>query len=287
MKIESILFPVDFSDRCAAVVPHVAAAARRFGSSVTLLHLVEPLMMPYGPIETLAFPALQPANLATKAEKMLDGISNSDFEGMIVRKVVETGDPAACIATLARNWNIGLIMMPARGRGAFRAALLGSVTAKVLHDADCPVWTAAHVETLSPADHVAWRNIVCAVDLSPASTRLIQIAGELNRTFGATIRIVHAVPGEEALPQRLLNEEFENSLKHDAGKAISDLQGQTGTSFAVSVESGKVSPVVANCVRRYDADLVLAGRGVDPRETRLRSHTYAIVRDSPCPVLSI
>ena len=56
MKIKSILFPVDFSDRCAAIVPHVEAAARRFGASVTLLHMVEPLVMPYGPIETLRFP---------------------------------------------------------------------------------------------------------------------------------------------------------------------------------------------------------------------------------------
>ena len=46
MKIKSILFPVDFSDRCAAVVPHVEAAARRFGAPVTLLHMVEPLVMP-------------------------------------------------------------------------------------------------------------------------------------------------------------------------------------------------------------------------------------------------
>ena len=27
-----------------------------------------------------------------------------------------------------------------------RRLLLGSVTAKILHDAECPVWTAAHVD---------------------------------------------------------------------------------------------------------------------------------------------
>jgi nucleotide-binding universal stress UspA family protein len=200
MKIKSILFPVDFSDRCAALVPHVEAAARRFGASVTLLHLVEPLVMPYGPVETLAFPALQTASLTAKAEELLDRIAGSAFDRVTLRKVVETGDPALCIASLARDWGIGLIMMPTRGRGAFRAALLGSVTAKVLHDADCPVWTAAHVEALSPGEHTEWRNIVCAVDLSPESTRLVQEAEELNRTFGAIIRIAHAVPGEEAFP---------------------------------------------------------------------------------------
>ena len=287
MKIKSILFPVDFSDRCAATVPHVEAVARRFGASVTLLHMVEPLVMPYGPIETSAFPGLQPVSLVAKAEEMLDSVAGSAFEGLTIRRVVETGDPASCIASLARDWGIGLIMMPTRGRGAFRAALLGSVTAKVLHDADCPVWTAAHVERLSEGRHIEWRNIICAVDLSLESTHLIQAAQDLNRTVGAIVRIAHAVPGEEALPQRLLNAEFEIYLKQQAAKTIQEIQSDAGTDFEVCIETGEVSRAVASCVRRYDADLVLAGRGLDRGVTRLRSHTYAIVRDAACPVLSI
>ena len=287
MKIESILFPVDFSDRCAAIVTHVEAAARRFGASVTLLHMVEPLVMPYGPIETFAFPGLQPASLVAKAEEMLDSFGGSAFDGLTVRRVVETGDPALCVASLARDWGTGLIMIPTRGRGAFRAALLGSVTAKVLHDADCPVWTAAHVETLSEGRHIEWRNIICAVDLSRESTRLIQAAQDLNRTVGAIIRIAHAVPGEEALPQRLLNAEFEIYLKQQAAKTIQDIQSDAGTNFEVCIETGEVSRAIASCVRRHDADLVLAGRGLDRGVKRLRSHTYAIVRDAACPVLSI
>src|ERR1035438_5380838 len=41
MKIKNILFPVDFSDRCGAVVPHVEAAARRFGSAVSMLPMAQ------------------------------------------------------------------------------------------------------------------------------------------------------------------------------------------------------------------------------------------------------
>jgi nucleotide-binding universal stress UspA family protein len=275
MQIKSILFPVDFSDRCAAVTPHVDAAARRFGASVTLLHMVEPLVMPYGPIETLAFPGLQPASLVAKAEKMLDDVVDSAFDGLTVWKVVETGDPASSIARLAGEWGIGLIMMPTRGRGAFRAALLGSVTAKVLHDADCPVWTAAHVETLSEGRHIEWRNIICAVDLSAESARLIQTAQNLNRTTGATIRIAHAVAGEEAI------------ARQQAHRTLQEIQSEAGTNFEVCIETGEVSRGIAGCVRRYDADLVLAGRGLDRSVSRLRSHTYAIIRDAGCPVLSI
>ena len=285
MEIKNILFPVDFSDRCKAVVPHVEAAARRFGSAVTLLHMVEPQVMPYGLVETFAFPELQPAQLVAKAEELLD--SFADFEGVRIRRVVETGDPASSITSLARDWGIGLIMMPTRGCGAFRAALLGSVAAKVLHDSDCPVWTAAHVETEGLGQHVEWRNVVCAVDLSAQSTRLIQTAQDLQQTIGATIRIVHAVPGEEAFPQRLWNTEFESALKKQAAETIRDIQCQAGMNFDVCIEAGKVSRVIANCAGQQNADLVLAGRGLERGLARLRSHTYAIIRDAPCPVLSV
>lgn len=272
MDIKSILFPVDFSDRCAAVVPYVEAAAVRFGASVTLLYLVEPLVMPYGPRE-------QPASLAATAEEMLRSFGSSAFAGVTVIRVVETADPASGIASLAREWGVGLIMMPTRGLGIFRAALLGSVTAKVLHDAACPVWTSAHVDEQSQGlgtqgQHRDWRNIVCAINLSSESTRLIRVARDLNRTIGATIRIAHAVPGEEALHQHLLDAEFENYLSQQATKTIESIQSDAGTDFEVCIETGDVSHAIASCARRHEADLVLAGSG---------RHTYAIIRDATCP----
>ncbi len=36
---------------------------------------------------------------------------------------------------------LDLIMMPTHGGRHFRSLLIGSVTAKVLHDVRCPVWT--------------------------------------------------------------------------------------------------------------------------------------------------
>ena len=245
MKISSIVFPVDFSDHCAAVVPHVESAARRFGAQVTLLHMVEHQVMPYGLLETFVFQGLQPKALTAKAEEQLDAFGGSAFDELRVRRVVETGDPALCIASLARDWGIGLIMMPTRGRGGFRAALLGSVTAKVLHDAECPVWTAAHIETLSPRQHLEWRNVVCAIDLSVESTRLLQVARDLHETIGATIRVAHAVPGEEAFPQRLWNAEFESVLRQQAAEAIRDIQSGAGTNFEVCMEAGPVSRTIS------------------------------------------
>lgn len=287
MRVKHILFPVDFSPRADATVPHVVAAARRFGAAVTLLHLVEMPVLPYGPVETLAFPGLQPRALKIQAEELMDRFAESEFDSLRVRRVVESGDPAVCIAALARDWGIDLIMMPTRGRGLFRAALLGSIASKVLHDAHCPVWTAAHAGELPPHQHIEWKNIVCAIGLSPQSQNLLNTAEDLQHTLGATIHVVHAIPGEDAFPQRFMDQEFENALQEKAANAIREAQYAAGTNFDVAIVRGDVAPAVAQYAREVNADLVIVGRGTERGRGGLRSRTYGIIRDAARPVLSI
>ena len=60
-----------------------------------------------------------------------------------VARVADADDPGFRIADFAHGHGVDLIMMPTHGLGLFRSLLVGSATAKVLHDAQCPVWTAA------------------------------------------------------------------------------------------------------------------------------------------------
>ena len=53
------------------------------------------------------------------------------------------------VAELARIGGFDLIIMPTHA-GRFRRMLLGSTTAKVLNDADCPVMTTQHAEAVIP-----------------------------------------------------------------------------------------------------------------------------------------
>jgi nucleotide-binding universal stress UspA family protein len=66
------------------------------------------------------------------------------------------------------------------------------------------------------------------------------------------------------------------------------MQKEAGTSFPVCVKAGAIPAKVREEAVEHDADLVLIGRGTLPHFAgRLRSHAYGIVRDMPCPVLSI
>jgi len=302
MLFKNILFPVDFSDRSEAVAPHVRAVCQRFNAALTLLHLIQMPVMAYGVPDAPVSVYFPMDEIKASAEQRLRQLAAKAFPGMPVKIVVTEGDPGSCIAELARAWQIDLIMLPTRGQGRFRAALLGSVTAKTLHDATCAVWTEAHCEDPGEinAKHNEWRRIVCGIDTVPEGSRLIRFAADLaaasgaitgdtpGATAGATIQLVHAVPVAEAGPERYMDLEFAACLADDARKKIAEMQREERTNFEVIVEPGNIPGTIRDVAASGDADLVLIGRGALPHFAgRLRSHAYAIVRDMPCPVLSV
>ncbi len=287
MTFTHILFPTDFSDRSRAIAPHVRELCTRFGASLTLLHVVHVPLMAYGTFDapvTFDFPL---AELKESAGKMLAEFAAAAFPGIRVKTVVDDGDPGSCIAEFARTSGVDLIMMPTRGHGRFRAMLLGSVTAKTLHDATCPVWTQAHCEEAG-TEHLQWQNILCAIDTDEEGERLISAAAELAATSKATIHIVHAVGSPDLAAEQFGGSEFTKFLKDQARRTIADMQRKAGTKFGVCIEAGGASEVIRYAAETFQADLVLIGRGVLPRFAGgLRSQAYRIVRDTPCPILSI
>jgi nucleotide-binding universal stress UspA family protein len=289
MDFQNILFPVDFSERCRAVVPQVKAMARLFDSTVFLLHVVEGPNS--GPFSVRSVLESDWIDVKTRAAKALVDLARNGFDGLTVVPVVRQGDPAAEIVSFAQTRGIDLIMMPTHGAGRLRSALLGSVTAKVLHDTPCHVWTSAHSET-AQLRGTEIRSILCAIDLSHDSRSLVRAADSLGSRTGAKVRLVHAVPGEEVGPQRGFNVEFDRYLKDRASIDVARLQRETGTAFDLCMEAGRPSRVIEAVAHHHDADLVLVGRGQsggdgpDGLVSRLRSETYSIIRDSPCPVLS-
>jgi nucleotide-binding universal stress UspA family protein len=287
MSYRKVLFPVDFSERSQAIVAHVQALCARFDASLTLLHLVEVPVLAYGGVDSPVVFDFPLGELKQSAEQKLARFAAAQFPGMAVKTLVDEGDPGSRIAQLAKDWGIDLIMLPTRGLGRFRAALLGSVTATTLHDADCAVWTEAHCEDCG-AEHAEWRNIVCAIDTAPEGVRLLREAKQLAAASRAQVHVVHAVPFEEAGAKDFLDRDFTQFLKERARQAIANMQNEAGTSFPVCIDSGKIPETVRKAAVGHNADVVLIGRGALPHFAgRLRSHAFAIVRNTPCPVLSV
>jgi nucleotide-binding universal stress UspA family protein len=172
--------------------------------------------------------------------------------------------------------------------GTFRRTLLGSTTAKVLNDTNCPVLTSRHAETIEPRplDHREW---LCSIGLDDDSERVLRLTAEAASQIRANFSVVHAIQTHDpGLPVRLdLEEQFHSMERQRARARISELQRKVGCDAPVHIAVGSVKEALLDAVRRFDADVLVIGRSPHPDGGRLRDLTYAVVRDSPFPVCSV
>jgi nucleotide-binding universal stress UspA family protein len=273
--MDSILLPVDFSERCVGAAHWARHLACQYGSKLTLLYVVVPPQLEFGAVDIAGSMVGELCrDHAAQAVRELDEFLAADFTGLVVRRVVLEGDPAATIVDLAHQEHIKLIVMPTHGFGPFRRFILGSITAKVLHDADCPVWTGTHIEG-TPSTPAPVRRIVCAVDFGPQSRRVACWAADLARHFGAALTLMHVAACD---PQ----------LRPMAAQELTRLCSETGVEAEIAVEIGEPSRLVCAAATRRLADVLVIGRGSAAGVFgRLRTNAYAIIRESPCPVVSV
>jgi len=286
LTIKHILFPFDFSKRSCGAVPFVEAMANRFGAKITLLSVAQ-LLWPTGASDILAPVAVDPEEARRELKTRMDSSVVKEFAHLPIEKIAKVGDPAEVITDFAHAHGVDLIMMPTHGRGVFRRLLLGSVTAKVLHDAQCPVWTDAHVpETGSNLAGLCHR-ILCAVDTDSRDIPVARWARDFGKELAAEVHLVNAIPaliGPRAQSDRFYRE----GLSKVAHEEMKQLVEEAGLTSDVTIRGGKPEYAVRNTALDLKADLIIIGRGeLQQPFGRLRSHAYAIIRESPCPVISV
>ena len=279
-SLAHILLPVDFSERSSGAARCARLLSAHFGSTLTVLHVLPPPQYEFGAMDVSGSMLGELyINRSEQAVRDLAAFTSAELPGIPATPVVLEGDPAATIVSYAHDHGVDLILMPTHGYGPFRRFILGSNTAKVLHDADCPVWTGVHIAE-APAPSAPVECVLCAVDLGPGSGRTIEWASWLSTAFGARLTLIHAAPacpeGTAAVPAA-------------ARRELCRWQEESGAAADLLVESGDPASVI--CSRR----------GAPPRRRpgdrtrqsaagvfgRLRTNAYAIIRQSPCPVASV
>ena len=285
--IQNILFPVDFSPSCVAMAAYVKRAAAIFGAKVTLLHVFD--LYSHDAVQLYVRPLSEVVEEQQKlARDKLDSFLKSEFPVSECPRILLSGDAAKQIIQLARTDKFDLIIMPTHA-GFFRRNLLGSTTAKVLNDADCPVLTTQHAETISPRqlEHREW---VCAIGLDSDSQRVLRYASWAADSVHANLTLVHVIPASAPdLPVELHLEERLQSAKREApSRRIEELQSTAGSHARVSIAMGPIKERLTKEVRRLRADVLVIGRSPQSGVLgRLRDLSYALARDAPCPVLSV
>jgi nucleotide-binding universal stress UspA family protein len=288
--ISRILVPVVFSERCQDATRYAAALACRFHSDLVLLHVFTQPWAAYSSPEGYATPP--PYDLEstlTQVKEQLDQFLADELKSFSVRRVLSEGDAARTIAQYACSEHCDLIVMPTHGYGPFRRFLLGSVTAKVLHDAKCPVFTGPHLEHPPALESPSFGKILCALDLGPESHQVLEWASRFANEFGSEIAIVHAIPASTARLEGIyFDPQWRTDQADHARSDLKSLQAEFGVKGEIVIELGDVPDAVRAAADTMGADLAVVGRGrVHGVLGRLRANTYGIVRESRCPVVAV
>jgi nucleotide-binding universal stress UspA family protein len=264
IELTKILVPIALSPSCVWAAQYSAQLASRFGSKLLFLHVGSCLR------ETV--------------EAFLGQAVKDTSHEITIRE----GDPADAIVQFASETSPSLIVMPTHAHGRFRRFLLGSVTAKVLHDVECPILTGVHHETAPFSTGSDIRQIVCAVDTDEGFVPVVKGALAFARLFDATLTVVHAIPAADETSDNPGEIEVRKFLFRLAEEKFGQLKREAEVDVTISLVGGAVSTVIREAALRTGAELVVIGRGHTQRELgRLRTQAYSIIRHTPCPVLSI
>ena len=262
--LKRILFPVDFSERCRGAAAYVEALAGWFEAELVLLHVIEATYnssLSQLPVQTDDF----------------DSLFGGDLKYLNVIRLIEHGEPARAIIQCATARQVDLIMMPTQGMGIYRRLILGSTSAKVLHDADCPVWTGVHLEKAPPLEAVACQRILCAVDLKPHNENVLDWAHHLATEYQAELTVVHVAAAGQG-----------TQAVGDAHHHIGQMLRRLGMRPKICVGHGDPARVVTGLAGTLRSDVLVIGRSATSGMLgRLEMTAYSIIRRSPCPVVSV
>jgi nucleotide-binding universal stress UspA family protein len=279
--IRKILFPVDFSPSCTAMAAYVQRAAALCGATVSLVHVCD--LASHSGFELYARPGGEIAEEHWNvAREKLEQFLIAEFPRATSARILLAGDGASVIAETAKKSEFDLIVMPTHA-GRFRRMLLGSTVAKVLDDADCPVLTTQHAETVAPRslEHRTW---LCAVDLSSDSLRVLRSAKSAAAEVGATLSLVHVIPASGVSGKA----ELRSEERAAARRQLSDIADAAGFDGGVNIAAGPVKEALLDAVAESRADVLVIGRsGRFGPLGRMRDMAYGLIRDSVCPVVSV
>ena len=232
-------------------------------------------------------------HLAQRGAKRVQQI----FSDWQVRHEAQNGSPGFALLHRAREWQADLIVVGSHGRSSLGRLVLGSVSQKVLTEAQCSV----HIGRLNPGTGKSGARSIIGVDGSEGALGAVRAVAKRHWTEGSEIRVVVADDVLRASPIWFLVppvKEFVEEVRADersqaeqfAMAAVKELhEGLGGRNITVSsmVHTGDPKHVLVSHAQEFGADCIFTGAtGFSNRFERviLGSVSAAIAARANCSV---
>jgi len=294
--IKRILCPVDLSDQSAHAIEHALAVARRYKSTITALHVCNPLVIPATDVTLVGGvpPVLTDEDIKDASNEVMACFASASggHDGVPLEVLVESGPPARQILACAKSLAPDLMVIGTHGHGGFQHLVLGSVAEKVLRQAACPVLTVP--PRTRATSTLPFKRILCPVDFSDSSRSALDFALSLVREADADLTILHVLEWPDALPPNrpVPTLAFRDAAERDVRAMLAQLVPDADRERChptIRLGDGKAYREILEVATEGRADLIVMGvHGRNPLDLMLfGSTTNQVVRRATCPVLTL
>ncbi|MCI0342511.1 MAG: universal stress protein [Planctomycetales bacterium] len=281
-----ILVPLDGSALSSTILDLVRRPANGGGGKreVLLLHVLDVDVRGYGDD-----PYWQgtPPEVRNHLGLMREIVAS---EGADCRLEVRAGDPAEVILQYARELRPDIVAMSTHGRSGLSRVLRGSVAESVLRRSPFPLLlaTPAKIEGPGADREPGFRRILVPLDRSEAGRRVLPLAEEVARAFGAVVVLAHVepVPAEPVLYGAIVKAMDRASA--DLRLDVARLE-KAGIRARLRVAFGDPAAEILLLARAEKADLLaLATHGrTGLARAVFGSVAEAVLREAPVPLLVV
>lgn len=183
--MKRIIVPIDFSEHSDFALEAAANLARKYGSELFVLHMLE---LSSAILTTAGNTINEEAVFYYKlAEKRFEEFLDKDYlEGIKVTPIVRHFKVFSEVNEVANEYQANLIIMGSHGASGVKEALVGSNTEKVVRHAEVPVLVIKHNPIL-----LDFENAVFASDFSEEAIEPYLKAKSTFEKLGATMHLVY------------------------------------------------------------------------------------------------
>ncbi len=288
LDINRILCPTDFSDASNHAAAHAEALALWYGSSITALHVYNPVFLPVPALGLAGYRGEPEPDESMKADfrsRLQSTFPQSRAGRIRLDTRIEVGPPPIRIVAAATALPADVIVMGTHGASGLEYLVLGSVTEHVLRQAPCPVLT---VPPRSRATSVLpFKRLLVPVDFSDWSLAAVEAAWSLAKEAEAHVTLLYSIAwateGEMGMP---LPDEVPVGGHPKEGDIEARLWALVPDSVrdwctpSVRVERGRPFREILRAADEGHADSDRDGRA---RPQRARARALRIDDESDCP----
>jgi nucleotide-binding universal stress UspA family protein len=290
--LDTILVATDFSPDSHAAIDWATSLARAHRAKLVLAHSVMTATPPAPEFVSLDPPFRE--QLRADASERLDAIAAGLRANGLATEIALTDAPVATgLIELAHRCRADVLVAGTRGRTGWKRVVLGSVSARLVRKARCPVVTvhAEHAHRHGPV-----RTILVPTDFSDdalvaahAASRLFGEAGDAHRLVLLHVYRYPLVLTEGSTPVLSRSgEEVVASARREM-LALAERFCRDGIEVDARVDEGLPPRVILDQAQQIGADLIAMGThgrsGLD--RLLLGSTAERVLSSAPCPVLTM